>query len=76
MTSEELAREITEITFNAQVDPNTVFDALQAVFVFWMSCICTDCRRNVARKLRADTSRMLECAEQTATMLDDASTCH
>jgi hypothetical protein len=76
MTSEELAREITEITFNAEVDPDTIFKALQITFVFWMSCLCIDCRRTVADKLRADITKMLEGADKTATTFGNASTCH
>src|SRR6516225_8350621 len=48
MTSEELAREITEVILDAQVDAETAFRALQGAIMFRMSCLCIDCRRNVA----------------------------
>jgi hypothetical protein len=76
MTSEELAREITETTLNAEVDPGVIFAALQIVFMFWMSCLCVDCRRNVAHKLEADVSKMLENADTAAEHFDHAPTCH
>jgi hypothetical protein len=61
---------------NAEVTPDVIFTALQTVFVFWMSCLCSDCRCKVANKLKTDIPNMLEGAELTAEQLDQRPTCH
>jgi hypothetical protein len=76
MTSEELAREITEVILDAQVDAETAFRALQGAIMFRMSCLCIDCRRNVARKLKANIPKMVEGADQTAEYFDQIPICH
>jgi hypothetical protein len=73
----QLAQEITDMTTNADTDPDTIFEALQQVFIFWMSIVCANCRRNVARKLTADIPKMIDCADQTAAVGGSGkSTCH
>jgi hypothetical protein len=76
MTSENLARAITEVTLNADVDPNTIFEALQIVFMFWLSCLCDDCRRGIAHRLRTSIPAMLESANRAAEHFDQVPTCH
>jgi hypothetical protein len=76
MTSEELAREITETTINAEVDPDTVFTALEIVFMFWISSLCADCRREVARKSKASIPKMLDRVDRVETVLGPNTTCH
>jgi hypothetical protein len=76
MTREELAQKIAHVTFEAE-DPDVVFDALMEVFIFSMSCVCADCRRNIARKLEADIPAMLTTANKFAEMRSsDAPNCH
>jgi hypothetical protein len=44
--------------------------------MFWMPRLCVDCRRNVAHKLKADVSKMLESADTAAEHFDQIPTCH
>jgi hypothetical protein len=60
MTDAELAQKITDIIVDAEVDSETAFMALQAAIMFEMSCLCADCRRDVARKLKANIPKMVE----------------
>lgn len=62
----KLARAITELTIDAEADPETIFEALQLNFVFWMSRVCDDCRQDVARKLMAEIPVMLKTAKRLA----------
>jgi hypothetical protein len=63
MTSEELIREIGEITINADVEPDVIFTALQAVLAFWMSYLCGNCRHDVAHQFKVNVAKMLAVAD-------------
>jgi hypothetical protein len=76
MTEGQLARKIVDLTLNAEVAPSVIFSALQSAFVFWMSCLCADCRRRVAYKLEDDIDNMLKNAGLAATELGGAPLCH
>jgi hypothetical protein len=64
--ADKLARTIAELTIDAEADPETIFEALRLTFTFWMSCVCDDCRQNVAHKLMAEIPVMLEGAKRIA----------
>ena len=74
---EKLAQEIVDKTIDADAEPDAVFSALMMAFEFWMSCVCGDCRQNVACKLKERIPMMLEHANQfAATSQDKSSKCH
>jgi hypothetical protein len=73
-SSEKLMREITDITIDAEADPDMVFAALSGVITFWMSYLCADCRREMAHRL--DMSAMLKAADQAAAKFNNPPLCH
>ena len=73
---DELARKIVAGIINDdERDYDIIFAALTHVFAFWMSCVCRNCRRDVARKLKADIPAMLNSASQLAAA-GKPPTCH
>jgi hypothetical protein len=73
---DELSRKFFDVAREANVDKDVAFAALQMVFVYWMACVCPDCRRGIAHKLKADIPRMLETANKGAAMSPEAPQCH
>lgn len=74
---ERLRRKIIDLTVDDGADPDTIFSALQSAFVFWLSIVCRNCRRDIARKLRADIPAMLNNANQLAAAdKTETPTCH
>jgi hypothetical protein len=71
---EQLALKLTNVTIDADTDVDVVFTALRHVFVFWMSCVCADCRRQVAQKLEREIPEMLDHANRFAAK--SPVTCH
>jgi hypothetical protein len=74
-TAEGLALKIADLTVAAEVRPDIVFSALMNALVFWMSCICPNCRRDFARKLADEIPTMLESADHHA-QSPSTPTCH
>jgi len=62
----ELEQKIFEAINNTDCDLDTIFEALQGVMTFYMSGLCPDCRKNVARTLKRDIPRMLWTAKKFA----------
>jgi hypothetical protein len=72
-----LEQKIIDLTIDDGADPDTIFTALQGAFVFWMSTVCLNCRRDVAKKLRANIPAMLNNANQVAAAdKTETPTCH
>jgi hypothetical protein len=71
---ERLARKLVDVTIDADADPDLVFTALQEAFTFWMSCVCADCRQQLAQKLERDVPAMLDRANRYA--MKSTPTCH
>jgi hypothetical protein len=61
--SEELCKIIT--SDGGHTVP-TALSALQDAFVHFMTLVCPDCRKNIARKLKRDVPEMLEHANRVA----------
>ena len=74
----QLEQKINDVIHDADVrDYDVIFSALRDVFTFWMSTVCSECRRDVARKLKADIPAMLNRASQfAAETKDDPPACH
>jgi len=70
---DKLAQKIADITIDAEVKPDAIFEALRIVFMFWMSRLCSHCRHSVAHKLMAEIPAMLECANRAS---NRTPTCH
>jgi hypothetical protein len=74
LAAERLAHKLADVTIDAGADVEVVLMALQHVFVFWMSCVCADCRHNIAQKLKREIPLMLDHANRVATKT--SVTCH
>jgi uncharacterized protein YbaR (Trm112 family) len=57
-------------------DGDLIFEALKQQLVFRMAMVCPDCRRNIARKLKAEIPVMLASAAQFAASHGNTPTCH
>jgi hypothetical protein len=70
-----LSAEIYEVVKGE--DPEAVFSALVDQFIFHMSLVCPDCRKNIARKLRKSIPLMLAHANEVAATYDEPpASCH
>jgi hypothetical protein len=80
----DLCDKILEVTTQDDggpvAEPDVVFSALQRAFMFWMARYCLACRKNIARKLRADIPAMVNSASQFAAEIaaktGKGQTCH
>jgi hypothetical protein len=74
---DQLELAIIDVIRDTDVEWETAFVALQHVVAFWMSAVCSNCRRNAARELKSNIPSMLNAANQLAAMAkDQPTTCH
>ncbi len=59
-----IERRIIEATENEEIDH--VWSALTGVMIFFMSTVCPDCRKNIARQLKRGIPGMLATANMIA----------
>jgi hypothetical protein len=72
----ELGRAIVGAIDNVELEMNTVFAALNEVFIYYMSQVCHVCRKNIAKKLKRDVPHMLMIANRCASISSDTPNCH
>ena len=61
---DRLQETILQATIAADADAAVILHAMKRVIVFWMARSCPDCRRRIARELKADLPSMLNAAAQ------------
>jgi hypothetical protein len=68
---DDLVNGIIVVTKEHIDDPEAVITALQLAFVFHMSVVCRDCRKNIGRKLKRDIPGMMAEAAMLASSVSD-----
>jgi hypothetical protein len=74
---DQLELKIIAAIRESDADWDVAFVALQHVVAFYMAAVCSNCRRNAARELKANIPSMLNAANQLAAAAEDEPmTCH
>lgn len=63
----ELEQKIFQVTNDCD-DLDVVFNALQSTITFWMSTVCPECRKNIARTFKRKIPDMLADANRAAAL--------